>query len=348
MKKFDELAENISEEDYRNNGRIHYSDIAGYLRDGFSHVLKKEKETSPSIMFGSLVDCLVTEGTDKFNEKYCVERKFNISDNQKAVAKRLADMGYSEFEDIDSQTILSLLDEMDLYSKNKPWTRVSKINECKDYFDFIVSSRGKTPVDSDTYNEAVETANILVSSRNTNVFFDDSRNDGLDRYFQLKFNGDYEGIPITCMVDETIVDHERKKVWLVDLKTTMHGYDWEFPKSFVAWNYDIQCRMYSYIVRQVMDRDDFYKDYELCGFTFIYISKTNKSPLIWTFDDPLKRGTIKTKDFELEDFSVPLKELYEIRTNNLMVPQWVSTTTGNDIIEGLDKIYRHANKNQTV
>ena len=349
MKKFDELSEHITEDEYRNNGRFHYSDIAGYLRNGFSGLTKKDKEDSDSIMFGSLVDCLVTQGRDEFDKRYTPSIVSDLSDNQKSVTKALVELGYESFDEVNGSVVIDLLDEMDLYRKFRPETRILKIlGECGDYFKFLVDSKGKIVVSQDMYNDALDLADILVGSKNTSTFFDSGLNDGLDRYFQLKFNGTYNNIPITCMVDETIVDHENRKVWLVDLKTTSSGYEYEFPKSFVKWRYDIQCRMYSYIVRQVMDSDSFYKDYELCGFIFVYASRTNKTPLIWTFDNIADRDPIEIGNMSLSDFTEPLKEIRDIVEKKLVMPEWISIDGANDIIFGLNKFYKNENKDKTI
>ena len=45
------------------------------------------------------------------------------------------------------------------------------------------------------------------------------------------------------MPDLLIVNHENKTILPIDLKTSSHE-EWDFPKSFVQWNYQIQARLY--------------------------------------------------------------------------------------------------------
>jgi hypothetical protein len=111
----------------------------------------------------------------------------------------------------------------------------------------------------------------------------------------------------------------------------------------VKWRYDQQARLYSYILRQVMDQDDFYRNYSLEGFIFIYISRDNKHPLLWTFENNLERGdiVIETKNgrkITLEDFPKPLKEMYDIATEQREIPLNVYETYGNDVIEHLKEL----------
>lgn len=332
MKSFKELSENITEQEYRDNGRFHYSDIAGYARDGFSYLVKPHKEESESLTFGSMVDCLVTEGPEVFDEKYCIAKEFNLSDNQKSVIRELSHFGYKNLEDIPPQTVI---EDLSCYYKN-PKTQFTKLLEDgSEYYRFLYENKDKTPVDYQMYQDAIDTANVLLSSPVTRSFFK-SDSDDIDIFHQLKFNGEYNGIPITCMVDSLYIEHATKKIWPIDLKTTCANYEWEFPKSFVKYGYHLQARLYSYILRQVMDKDDFYKDYQLMDFVFVYISRTNKNPLIWVFDENLLRGDIEveTKDGNkiiLQDFTKPLEEMNEIKETNRTIPLNISKI--NDVME---------------
>lgn len=332
MKSFKELSENITELEYRENGRFHYSDIAGYVRDGFSYLVKPHKEESESLTFGSMVDCLVTEGPEVFDERYCIAKEFNLSDNQKTAINDLLVYGYDNLSDIEPETINNILGQ---YYKN-PKTQFTKLLEDgSEYYKFLYENKDKTPVDYQMYQDAIDTANVLLSSPVTRSFFK-SDSDDIDIFHQLKFNGEYNGIPITCMVDSLYVEHATKKIWPIDLKTTCANYEWEFPKSFVKYGYHLQARLYSYILRQVMNNDDFYKDYQLMDFVFVYVSRTNKNPLIWVFDENLLRGDIEIEikngnKIILQDFTKPLEEMNEIKETNRTMPLNISKI--NDVMK---------------
>lgn len=345
MKKFNELSLNITEEEYRNNGRFHYSDISGYMKDGFSYFKKDRKEESESLTFGSMVDCLVTEGLDVFNDKYCVERNFNVSDNQKLVINDLTHFWYDRLEDIPPQTIVEAVRGRDLYKNYKDDSKIvaKMIEDCANYYRFIKESNGKIAVDFESFNDAKDVANILLTSETTSGFFGASKYKSVDKFFQLKFNGVIDNIPVTCMVDAIYIDHDMKKIWPIDLKTTCANFEWEFPKSFVKYHYYTQAQLYSRILRQIMDADEDYRDYELMGFTFIYISRQNKTPLLWTFENCLIKGdvTLELQDGKkiiLEDFEKPLHEMYTIITEQRTVPLDISLMYGNDVIEHLKKV----------
>lgn len=333
MKSFKELSENITELEYRDNGRFHYSEIAGYIRDGFSYLVKPHKEESESLTFGSMVDCLVTEGQDVFDEKYCIAKEFNLSDNQKLVIQTLAEgSGYDRLEDIEPVTVIACLGN---YYKNPESQFTKLLKDGCEYYRFLHENQDKTTVDYQMYQDAIDTANVLLSSPVAKSFFK-SDSDDIDIFHQLKFNGEYNGIPITCMVDSLYIEHATKKIWPIDLKTTCANYEWEFPKSFIKYGYHLQARLYSYILRQVMNNDDFYKDYQLMDFVFVYVSRTNKNPLIWVFDENLLRGDIEieTKNGNkiiLQDFTKPLEEMNEIKETNRTMPLNISKI--NDVMK---------------
>lgn len=335
MKSFKELSLNITEEEYRNNGRFHYSDIAGYMREGFSYLKKTEKDESESLKFGSVVDCMLTEEPEVFLDRFCVITDFNLSDNQKAVIQDLIQTGYDKLEDIPSDMVLEALQA---YYKN-PKTQFSKlIEDGSSYYRYLKLNEGKTAIDVAMYNDAVETSTAIFRNETTAPFFTKTKIADVDKFYQLKFDGEIEGIPVCAMVDVIYVEHSTKRIWLIDLKTTCANYEWEFPKSFVKYRYDVQAKLYSQVVRQCMDKDDFYKDYQIEGFTFVYVSRKNKQPLLWTFDQGLFSDydividRPDGKKIVLDDYRHHLRQMFEIKEYDYQVPIGIWQNKGNDIL----------------
>lgn len=81
-----------------------------------------------------------------------------------------------------------------------------------------------------------------------------------------------------------MVDHKNKVIYPCDLKTSFKP-EWKFYKSFIEWNYWIQAQLYWYIIRQNLDKDEFYRDYRLLDYRFIVISRNSRKPLVWTYTD---------------------------------------------------------------
>ena len=88
-----------------------------------------------------------------------------------------------------------------------------------------------------------------------------------------------------------VVDYEKKKVFPIDLKTSSKT-EWHFEDSFTQWNYMIQARLYWRIIRDCMDRDDYFKDFSLEDYRFIVVNKRTLTPLVWEFPLTTSKGTL--------------------------------------------------------
>ena len=135
-----------------------------------------------------------------------------------------------------------------------------------------------------------------------------------------------------------LVDHKKKIVYPIDLKTSSHT-EWDFFESFVQWRYDIQARLYWRIIRDNMDRDPVYKDYELADYTFIVVNKKTLTPLRWKFEDTQKKGTLiygKNKQIELNDPFEIGKELSNYLSSRPKVPTGIEVTENNNITQWLN------------
>ena len=65
----------VSEEEYRADSAYSYSTIARFDREGFNNLDKLfDKLETPSLLFGSLVDTLLTDGQEEF------DRRFEVAD----------------------------------------------------------------------------------------------------------------------------------------------------------------------------------------------------------------------------------------------------------------------------
>ena len=136
-----------------------------------------------------------------------------------------------------------------------------------------------------------------------------------------------------------MVDHKNKRIYPIDLKTSSHT-EWDFYQSFTQWRYDIQARLYWRIIRANLDKDDFYKDYELEDYRFIVVNRKTLTPLVWKFKATKANGKLmfgKNDQFEMEDPFVLGKQLSNYLSSRPEVPDGINLTEDNDIIEWLNK-----------
>jgi hypothetical protein len=96
----------------------------------------------------------------------------------------------------------------------------------------------KKIVSTQTYQDAVTCVEQLKSSDATKWYFmeDSPFDDTIERLYQLKFKGEFDGIPLRIMADLIIVDHANKIIYPCDLKTSYKN-EWDFYKSFYEWRY---------------------------------------------------------------------------------------------------------------
>ena len=191
----------------------------------------------------------------------------------------------------------------------------------------------KTLVSMDDYQAAQDCVDKLRNNKMTKWYFesDNPFDSSVERFYQLKFKGEYEGIPLRCMADLIIVDHKNKVIIPCDLKTSFKP-EWRFYKSFLEWNYWIQAQLYWYIIRQNLDKDEVYKDYKLLNYRFIVISRNSRKPLVWEYTDTqvITDCTYGRRDqYECKNWRGIVKELHQYMTCNSDFP--VGITEMNDI-----------------
>ena len=137
-----------------------------------------------------------------------------------------------------------------------------------------------------------------------------------------------------------IVNHKEKWVKPVDLKTSSHT-EWDFYKSFIDWRYDIQARLYWAIIRQNMDKDEYFKDFELLDYDFIVVNRKTLTPLVWNCPFTQAQGTLKFgKNHQIEmrsPFEIG-KELSSYLTSRPKVPKGISDTGANNLREWLNTL----------
>ena len=137
-----------------------------------------------------------------------------------------------------------------------------------------------------------------------------------------------------------IVNHKEKWIKPVDLKTSSHT-EWDFYKSFVDWRYDIQARLYWAIIRQNMDKDEYFKDFKLLNYGFIVVNRRTLVPLVWTCPftqavDTLKFG--KNNQIEMRSPFKIGEELSFYLTSKPKVPMGISETGLNNLEYWLNKL----------
>ena len=296
-KTLDSIALQISEPEYRAMPELSYSTLSTYEKtgyDGLDHLFDK-KET-PSLLLGSLVDTLLTEGEDEFNKKYCV-LDVNLTDGGMDVATQLLNMGlpYASFEEIPEYLVSQAAKDAGFWKADK-WDKIRyrevlKTGNIGAFYNASLHTE-KVIVDSAMYNDALAMVRALRSSVATAQYFaQDDPFSPIKRYYQLKFKAVLDGVGYRCMSDLLVVDYENKVIFPCDLKTSGKT-EWNFEGSFEQWQYMIQARLYWRIIRANLDKDPYFKDFKLEDYRFIVVNKNSLTPLVWEFPYTTVHGTL--------------------------------------------------------
>lgn len=347
-KSLKDISWDVTEEVYREDPALSYSTLARYEREGFNNLSKLfDRIETSSLTFGSAVDSIITGGQEEFDDRFIVvDLPTDISDSLITVAKTLFNRyneSYSSLLDIPEDIIAEVGKECDYYAGDKyKAARIKNIKEkCTEYYHLLYVANGKTILDTDTYIDVLGTVNILKNSEATKFFFSpDNPFDDIERHYQLKFKGTFNGVNYRNMADLIVVNHKEKWVLPIDLKTSGKP-EWDFHKSFNEWRYDIQARLYWAIIRQNMDKDEYFKDFRLLNYKFIVANRRTLTPLVWECGFTQVVGDLTFGKNNQISYRHPFKigeELSYYLSSGAKVPIDINIEESNDIATWLNKI----------
>lgn len=346
MKSLYDISWQVTEKEYRADPALSYSILAKYERERFNNIDKLfDRIETPSLTFGSAVDAVITGGQDEFTNNFMVADYSSTPDSVVKIVKSLFKQckdNYRSLLLIPDNIIISETESQDYQTNWKPETRAKVIKEKgNEYYNLLFIAGDKTILDTKTYIDVCKAVDALTSSEATKWYFAPNNPfDDVERFYQLKFKGEFKGVGYRNMADLILVNHKEKWVRPVDLKTSSHT-EWDFYKSFIDWNYQIQARLYWAIIRQNMDKDDYFKDFELLDYDFIVVNRKTLTPLVWTCPFTQALGTLifgKNQQIELRSPFEIGRELSYYLTSRPKVPMGINETGANDLREWLNKL----------
>ena len=346
-KSLKDLSWQVSEEEYRADPALSYSTLAKYEREGFNNLDRLfDKIDTPSLTFGSAVDSIITGGQEEFDERFMVADFPNTTDSIIKIVKALFQSFSSSnrnLNSIDDNDIIKYTESYNYQLNWKPETRAKVIKEKgEDYYNLLFIAGSRTVLDTQTYQDVCNAVRALKESKSTQFYFAENNpfEPYIERFYQLKFKGEFNGVKYRNMADLIIVNHKEKWVKPVDLKTSSHT-EWDFYKSFVDWRYDIQARLYWAIIRQNMDKDEYFKDFKLLDYDFIVVNRRTLTPLVWTCPFTQSVGTLKFGRREQIEMRSPFEigeELSSYLTSRPRVPVGINEAGPNDLREWLNTL----------
>lgn len=298
MKSLYDISWQVDEPTYRADPALSYSTLAKYEREGFNNLDKLfDRIDTPSLTFGSAVDSIITGSQEEFDERFIVADFPSIPDTIIKIVNDIFREFCDTYKDLDSIPDVEIIHRASSFNYQpnwKPETRAKVIKEKgADYYNLLFIADGKTVLNTQTYQDVCNAVRALKESTATKFYFASNNpfEPNIERFYQLKFKGEFEGVKYRNMADLIIVNHKEKWVKPVDLKTSSHT-EWDFYKSFVDWRYDIQARLYWAIIRQNMNKDEYFRSFKLLDYEFIVVNRKTLTPLVWECPFTQSTGTL--------------------------------------------------------
>lgn len=345
-KSLKDLSWQVSEEEYRADPALSYSTLAKYEREGFNNIDHLfDKVESPSLIFGSAVDCLITDSQEEFDNRFLVADYPSIPNSLIKIVKALFKQFGSSYNLNNIPDTFIIVETINQgYQLNwKPETRAKVIKEKgSEYYNLLSLAEDKVILANQTYQDVCNAVEALKNSESTKFYFAPNNpfEPEIERFYQLKFKGEFNGVKYRNMADLIVVSHKEKWVLPVDLKTSSHT-EWDFYKSFVDWRYDIQARLYWAIIRQNMDKDEYFKDFKLLDYRFIVVNRRTLTPLVWECPFTQAVGTLKFGKNNQIDMRSPFiigEELSYYLTSRPKVPAGIKENGNNDLRKWLNTL----------
>jgi hypothetical protein len=244
----------------------------------------KEERLDAHLVHGKIIHGLLLE-PEKFNEQFMVSPANLPTGNPRIVIDRvfahhqeLLKHGdqRSELQQFDD-AVLDVMKDMNYHQNLKTdQQRLDKIltAECENYWNFLKAKGGKTLLDQETYDfchnavELIKTDKAICKLIGCNP----SEFDNIEVLNELQLSCKINGKPfgLKGIVDNLVIDHDQKIVYINDVKTTSKELK-DFPESVDYYNYWLQAAIYvSLVVTNYGHLID--NDYDL-KFNFVVIDK---------------------------------------------------------------------------
>lgn len=345
-KSISDILWNVDEKTYREDPSYHYSMLSDFRTVGYhkvSEIFEKDnKKPSKSLIFGSLLDAMLTdpEKLSEFENIGAEKDKIKLTPTEMRVAEFILDRYTDEYYlqlSNDADSFLDVFNFCGAYIANKPETVLEKHGDkiLKYVSEQSRSIASKMQITEEDYIDAVECKNAIMESPMREYFVSDPFEDDIERVFQakIKFTDKKTGITYRVMLDNLVVNHTKKTIQPNDLKSTSDHED-EFYHSFIKWNYDIQARLYWRALYEATMNDPYFREFTILPFQFLVISRYSKTPIKWRYDDSCRSGQLiylkrNNTKIILEDPFVIGKELRDCVERRSAVRPNISTISSN-------------------
>jgi hypothetical protein len=287
----------------------------------YNHYVLNQREdgTDAHLVGGRVLHCLLFE-PDKYDEHFLSLPGKIPTDNQKKIIDNIfkyhLTVGNNTLNLSDySQDILTQLLTANLYQTLKTdQQRLDKIltPENTEYFEFLKLSLDKAIVDQPTLDGCKVAVEVLKKNSNVRTLLQldrDEEDKSIEAYIELFVKADVDNLPFGFhgVLDNVVVDHNTKTIFINDLKTLGKSIQ-DFPDSVEYYRYWVQAVIYVLLAKEKFSITD---DWNV-QVTFIVIDKYNQ-----VYPYQVSSETLAKWSESFEDIVQKIKWHYENRRYDL-------------------------------
>lgn len=268
--------------------KLSYSKLSSFIEGGAKALVRKKELTGDGINEGGLIDCLLFSPNNFKKEYY-------IFDGTKptATAGELCDLVFQLFNKIPKvEEVVEVSRKHGYWSKVvNPETYINKFNT-EDFWGYLKAqyeSKSKTIITTEQLQRAEEVVEIL-KSHNYSKLIVAFPTKTQSKYAQYKIEYRYKNVIFRGILDLLVVDHKAMTVQMIDLKTGTPAAEL-FSQSFVKYRYYLQEAVYQQAFEQIC-KDLGLEGYKLLPFQFLYISRFEKIPLLYTVPEKWSKAAL--------------------------------------------------------
>ena len=258
--------ENLEKEFYSKRFEFSYSSLNKLMwNPAVFHQLYvlglKEEKTDAHLVNGKIIHGLLLE-PEKFLDNFIVSPANLPTGNTRTVIDRvyahhveLAKNGDERENLVEfAKAILDILKDMNLHQSLKTdEQRLDKIftPEAVNYWHFLKSKGDKTLIDEETYNYCNSAVEIIRSNKDVckliGCDINEFENKEVLNEIKVSCNVNMKPFGLKGIVDNLVIDHDQKIVYINDVKTTSKDLK-DFPETVEFYSYWMQAAVYASLV----------------------------------------------------------------------------------------------------
>lgn len=266
--------------------KLSYSRLSALDRNGPNTLIEKYDKKRKVFDKGKLVNDLLFDMPD-FNKNYHVK----LYENPTATTLKLANIIIENYVKIPShEEILEIITRNEFWVRTKNKERLIEFFDNPEFWEYLEISMGansdKVIVTPEMLSDAEELVHDIKMHKHTRHLFR-----RLKLVPELPFEIDYKNVTLRGIVDIVSLDNTNKTIRIIDLKTGAKKHS-EFQGSFIEYRYYLQEAVYMLAINEIK-RILGVEDYTVLPFQFLYVSHTEKLPVLYEVDETWHNAALR-------------------------------------------------------